>query len=139
MSSENKAIAVRLLDQIWIHRNLDVLDELFAANAAIHDPSISDLARGPEGARQYVEIFFAAFPDATATADDVIAEGDKVAVRWSMQGTHKGQLMGIPPTGKEVNITGQAIYKIVDGKIVEEWVNGDVLGVLQQIGAFPTA
>jgi len=110
MSSEDKAIASRLLEQVWIHRNLDVLDELIAANAVIHDPTVPGLIRGPEGARRYAEIFFAAFPDTTATADDVISKGDKVAVRWSMRGTHKGHLMGIAPTGKEVTITGQAAW-----------------------------
>jgi predicted ester cyclase len=137
MSAENKAIIRRLIDEVWNQRKLDVLDEIFAPNAVIYDPSVPGLSRGPEGAKQYVRLFCAAFPDTQVTADDIFAEGDKVALRWSSRGTHKGELMGIAPTGKQVTVTGQAIYRLANGKIEEDWIQGDVLGVLQQLGVVP--
>jgi hypothetical protein len=75
MSAENKAIIRRLIDEVWNQRKLDVLDEIFAPNAVIYDPSVPGLSRGPEGATQYVRLFWAAFPDTQVTADDIFAEG----------------------------------------------------------------
>ncbi|MGH2397169.1 MAG: ester cyclase [bacterium] len=94
MSNENKALIHRLIDEVWNQRKLDILDELVAPDAVIHD-----LSRGPEGAKEYVRLFWAAFPDFQVTTDDMVAEGDKVALRWSAHGTHQGRLMGIEPTG----------------------------------------
>ena len=80
----------------------------------------------------------AGFPDFQTTIEDLIAEGDKVAGRISWQGTHKGELMGIPPTGKHVKVTEMQIYRMTNGKIVERWVESDVLGMMQQLGIIPT-
>jgi ketosteroid isomerase-like protein len=137
MSAENKAIIRRVVDEVWNQRKLDVLDEICAPNFALYDPSVPGLSRGPEGAKQYVGLFCAAFPDIRVTADDLFAEGDKVALRWSATGTHQGELMGIAPTGKQVTVTGHAIYRIANGKIEEDWITGDTLGVLQQLGVIP--
>jgi len=138
MSDENKAIIYRLIDEVWNQRKLDILDELVAPDAVIHSPTVPDLSRGPEGAKQYVRLFLAAFPDLQVTTDDIVAEGDKVALRWSAHGTHEGRLMGIEPTGKAMTITGQAIYQIGAGKIKEDWINADALGMLQQLGVVPS-
>ena len=78
------------------------------------------------------------FPDFQTTIEDLIAEGDKVAVRISWQGTHKGELMGIPPTGKHVKVTEMQIYRMTDGKIIERWVETDVFGMMQQLGIIST-
>jgi predicted SnoaL-like aldol condensation-catalyzing enzyme len=137
MSAENKAIIRRLVDEAWNQHKLNVLDEICAPNFIIYDPSVPGLSRGPEGAKQYIGLFSAAFPDIQITADDIFAEGDKVALRWSARGTHKGELMGVAPTGKQVTVTGQAIYRIANGKIEEDWITGDTLGVLQQLGVIP--
>jgi predicted ester cyclase len=80
----------------------------------------------------------AAFSDISITVEDQIAEGDKVVSRWTIRGTHKGEYMGIAPTGKQVTITGISIYRIEKGKIVEDWANSDMLGMLQQLGAIPS-
>jgi steroid delta-isomerase-like uncharacterized protein len=80
----------------------------------------------------------AAFPDTRMTIEDEIAEGDKVVIRWTIRGTHKGEYMGIAPTGKEVTVTGISVYRIERGKIVEDWSNNDMLGMLQQLGAIPS-
>jgi predicted ester cyclase len=81
---------------------------------------------------------FTAFPDLRLTVEEFITEGDKVVARWTSQATHKGDLMGIAPTGKQVKQTGIAIYHIVGGKVVEEWAERDMLGFMQQLGAIPT-
>ena len=137
MSTENKEIIRRLIDEVWNQRKLDVLDEIIAPDAFIHSPTVPNLSRGPEGAKQYVQLFWAAFPNLRVTTDDMAAEGEKAALRWSASGTHQGKLMGIEPTGNRMAITGQAIYTIVRGKITEDWINADTLGMLQQLGVIP--
>jgi predicted ester cyclase len=90
-----------------------------------------------EGFKQFFPMLYAAFPDWHATIEDVIAEGDKVVHRIKGGGTHKDEWMGIAATGKQVTTTGILIYRIDNGKIVEEWLQYDVLGVMQQLGAIP--
>lgn len=138
MSYANKAIIYRLMDEVWNGRKLEVLDEIVAPDAIIHSPTVPNVSRGPEGAKEYVRLFWAAFPDLRVTTDDMVAEGDKVALRWSAHGTHRGRLLGIEPTGKPMTITGQAIYQIRAGKIEEDWINADTLGMLQQLGVVPS-
>ena len=79
------------------------------------------------------------FPDFHVTSEDIIAEGDKVVSRWTASGTHKGELFGIPPTGKKATWKGISIYRFADGKIVEAWGDADFLGLLQQLGVMPVA
>jgi steroid delta-isomerase-like uncharacterized protein len=93
--------------------------------------------RGPEGVRQFVTTYLTAFPDGKITIDDQLAEGDLVTSRWTGRGIHQGDLMGIPPTGKQVTVTGITISRVKDGKVVEEWTNWDTLGLLQQVGVVP--
>ena len=138
MSNENKAIIRRLIDEVWNQRRLEIVEEIVAPDAVIHSPTVPDLSRGPEGAKQYLRLFWTAFPNLKVTTDDMVAEGDKVALRWSARGTHQGRLMGIEPTGRQMTITGQAIYQIAAGKIKEDWINADALGMLQQLGVVPS-
>lgn len=90
-----------------------------------------------ENLRQHIRIFEAAFPGYQLSEEDLIAEGDKVVVRSVMTGVHRGELMGIPPTGKPVSVTAIIIYQIDKEKIVGFWLNADTLGMLQQLGAIP--
>lgn len=83
-------------------------------------------------------MYRAAFPDVQSTIEDTIAEGDKVVTRWTARGTHRGALMGIPPTGKELTVTGMGILRIEGGRIMEAWGIFDQFGMLQQIGVIPT-
>ena len=83
-------------------------------------------------------MYLAAFPNLHFTFEDLIAEGDKVVVRETMSGTQQGELMGIPPTGKQFSVTGIEIYRFEGGKIVEHWLESDMLGLLQQLGALPS-
>jgi steroid delta-isomerase-like uncharacterized protein len=138
MSTEdNKAVARRAFDVINTG-NLDVVDELIAPEYLYSAPGTPEV-RGPEGWKQLISMYRAAFPDLHMTVDDVLAEGDKVAVRWSATGTHRGELMGIPPTGKRVTVTGMIMSRCAGGKFVEEHEIFDSLGMLQQLGAVPTA
>src|SRR6266516_2389300 len=125
MSTEdNKALSRRLFQEFWDQKNLAVADELLAANHVDHTPgSPPGLPPGPEGLKQFAAVYFTAFPDLRITIDDLVAEGDKVVTRWTTRATHQGDLMGIPPTGKQVTITGITIDRIAGGKIAETWTN----------------
>jgi predicted ester cyclase len=87
---------------------------------------------------QHIAFFNAAFPGYWLEAEDIIAEGDKVAVRFAFHGIHQGELMGIPPTGKMASMEGIIIYRLANGKIVDHWMQTDTMSLLQQLGAMPT-
>jgi steroid delta-isomerase-like uncharacterized protein len=133
MSEENKALALRS----WEAANMpDIIDEVYSADLVWHEPD-QDI-RGYEQAKQFVSTFFEAFPDLNATVEDVIAEGDKVVTRWTIRGTHQGEIEEFgPPTGKQAELQGISIHRIEGGKIVEEWNRYDNLSLLQQLGLVP--
>ncbi len=133
-TEENKAIDRRFTEEVWNRGNLAVVDELMSADYNGHDPM---MPAGSEGFKQYVLMYRSAFPDVHLTIEDQIAEGDTVVSRWTARGTHKGELMGIPPTGKQVTVTGMNIERVANGKLVEGWSNYDTLGMLQQLGVVP--
>src|SRR5213593_4732614 len=125
MSSEqNKAIVRRLFEEPW-KGNLDVVDELTASDYVGHDPANPEPLRGPEGVKEFISTYRAAFPDSRITVEQQLAEGDLVATRWSGRGTHEGELMGIQPTGKQVTVSGLTISRLIGGKVVEEFQNWD--------------
>ena len=134
-TEENKAQFHRLTNEVWHQGNFDILDELITSDYVGHESST--LIQGQDGLRQFVSLYRSAFPDVHFTIEDMIAEGDKLAVRWSVTGTHQGNLQGIPPTGKHTTGTGMTIVRFVDGKDAEDWVNWDTLGLLQQLGVVP--
>jgi predicted ester cyclase len=135
-TEENKANARRVFEEVFNKGNLSVVDELIATNYVGHAPGMPDF-KGPEGFKQYATMNRTAFPDLRMTTEDTVAEGDKVVNRWTARGTHKGDLMGIAPTGKQVTMTGMVITRYVGGKQVEAWVLSDMLGMLQQLGVVP--
>ena len=132
---ENKAIVSRATEELWNKNNLAVVDELYATNFVSHD--LPEVTPDRKGYKQFVTISHTAFPDFHTTVEDIIAEGDKVVQRFTARGTHKGEFMGIPPTGKQVTITGIAIDRIAGSKIVENWANMDMLGMMVQLGVVP--
>ena len=134
MSERNTNAVRRLFDEVWTKGNQVVVDELFAQNYTHHDPSTADLGQGPQSEKRRVTLYRTAFPDLRFTIEDVIAEGETVVARFSAQGTHKGNLNEIAPTGKKLNITGVTICRFENGKIVEGYVNWDALGMMQQLG-----
>lgn len=136
MREENKAVARRFLYELWNHSNFAVVDELLARD---YDGHSSTVIRGPDGAVVFIPRLRTAFPDFQFTVLDQIAEGDKVATRWKIVGTHEGQFQGMPPSGKRVEMTGITIFRFANGKLIDGWTNEDVLGMLQQIRAVPTS
>jgi len=139
MTDQNKALARRNFEEVWNQGKLAVIDELVAMDATFHDPNVpGGKFTGPEGLKQFVEIYKKAFPDVQLTINDQVAEGDKVVSRWTATGTHKGELMGIAPTGKRVTVTGCNIDQYLTGKVVEGWASYDMLGMLQQLGVVPS-
>ena len=141
MSSEqNKATAGRWFLDIITHGQLAVADEIFAANHIIHDPHAppGGWPNGPEGMKMVASVFGGGFSDWDITLEDQIAEGDKVATRWNASARHTGPLLGIPPAGKAVRVTGVNVTRFAEGKIAESWFNFDMLSLLQQLGAIPT-
>ena len=135
---ENKAIARRFI-QVWGKANLDIIDELADSSLSVQYPIMPQVLRGSKMFRQVMERFRSAFPDSDLQVEEEIAEDDKVVIRWSFSGTHKGSLLGIPATQKRVNWTGITIYRIVEGKVVQERGEEDFLGFLRQIGVVPQA
>ena len=122
---ENKALVRREQAELWSHTgDLDAAEELFVADQA-------------EAAKQEAADFRRGFPDVVSTIEDLIAEGDKVVARWRSRATHRGDYMGMPPSGKEVQIMGISVYRIEEGKIAESWTVEDQFGLMRQIGAIP--
>jgi len=132
---ENKAIVSRSTEGLWNKGNMAVIDELYAIDFTMHDPSQGD--GDLEHFRQYARGVRAGIPDLHISTDDLIAEGDKVVKRWTARGTHNADFMGIPATGSRIEVKGIEIYRIADGKIVEIWGVMDSLGLMQQLGVIP--
>jgi steroid delta-isomerase-like uncharacterized protein len=132
---ENKAIARRCLEAIT-DKDFAVIDQLYASSYIRHDPD-SPQVRSREDYRQYLTGLCTTFPDLHFTVDDLIAEGDQVVCRFSVRGTHANPWRGLPPTGKQVLITGINISSLAEGKVVEDWFNTDIFGLAQQLGIIP--
>jgi len=137
MSTEDNKIRVRqLYDAVFNQHNLAAIDDFFAHDVVDH--SLPPGAPGGiEGVRATIGMFLGAFPDLRITVDDLIAEGDTVVARWTLQGTHQGAALGMPPTGKQFSIPGVSIIRLAGGKSVEQWVVNDQLGLFQQLGLVP--
>jgi steroid delta-isomerase-like uncharacterized protein len=124
-AEENKTLVRREQQELWNHTgDLDAAEELFAAGQA-------------EAAKQEAADFRRGFPDVISTIEDLIAEGDKVVARWRSRATHRGEYMGTPQSGKEVEFTGISFYRMEEGKIAESWTVEDQFGLMRQIGAIP--
>jgi steroid delta-isomerase-like uncharacterized protein len=130
---ENKAVVRRLVEEAFGKGNVGVVDQLVADDFVERTP-MPGVAADKTGVKQTAQIFRSAFPDMTVTIEDAIAEGDRVAIRLVSRGTHKGDLMGIAPTGKAIQINEQHWVRVRDGQIVEHWGVEDNLGMMQQLG-----
>lgn len=134
----NKTVIRRWFEEVN-GGNMAAADEFYGADYILHDPNAEPgVPIGPASVRQYLAPIMAGFPDSKVTVDDVLAEEDKIAVRFTARGTHTGDFMGIPPSGKPIAAQGISIIRIANGQMVEEWQNFDMLTLLQQIGAIPT-
>jgi predicted ester cyclase len=134
--TDAKKIVRLLFEEPW-KGNMDVIDEYIAPEYVAHDPSEPEPVRGPLGFRGQVEKYLSAFPDTRFTIDDQFADGEHVATRWTARGTHQGEIAGISPTGKEVTVTGLTFSRFEGGKVIEDWITWDTLGMLVQLGAVP--
>jgi steroid delta-isomerase-like uncharacterized protein len=134
----NKQASRRIIEEIFGAGKYDLADQLLKEDAIGHDPALPEPVKGPEGLKESARGYREAFPDLKLTVDEIVAEGDLVAIRWTARGTHKADLFGVPATGKQATVTGISIDKYAGGKLVESWTNWDTLGLLQQLGAVPS-
>jgi steroid delta-isomerase-like uncharacterized protein len=137
-SEENKTIARRFVEEVWGEGNLSLADELLSPDCIDHNP-VPGLTGDREGHHRLLQQVRTAFPNARFTLDDVIAEGDKVVDRWTMEAISEGPFAGRPATGRAVKLIGMDILRIENGKIVELWHIEDTLGLMQQLGVIPSA
>ena len=135
-AEENKALVRRFVEGFWNEGNTSAADELMVPDAEIHMPTgeVVDV----DGLKGFAGTFRESFPDWHSTFEELVAEGDRVAERWTGRGTHVGELQGIPPTGKRVEVPGSVFYRIVNGKIVEFRGQLDMMGLMQQLGVTPS-
>jgi steroid delta-isomerase-like uncharacterized protein len=133
---DNKTLVRRTFEEVWNQGKLELIEELVDPNYISNDPNNPGV-RGPDGIRRLVLAYRAAFPDVRFTVEDQIAEGDQVVTRWTARGTHQGPLMGLPATGKQATVTGITISRISGGKVIEDIVSYDAMGLMQQLGAIP--
>lgn len=134
MSEDNKALARRMYNEVINGGNLDLLDELVAEDFVEHEALPGQPTSGPAAPRAFFELFTAAFPDMQMTLDDLVAEGDKVVGRATVTGTHNGEFMGIPPTGKSFKVQAIDIVRVRDGQFVEHWGVTDQAAMMEQLG-----
>jgi steroid delta-isomerase-like uncharacterized protein len=135
MSSANKLLVRRWFEEVWNQGRTESIAKMFAADGVAHGLAPDGGAlKGPEAFAGFQQAFLKAFPDLKLTVEDLIEEGDKVAVRWSTAGTLQGDGLGVIPTGRSMKVTGMTIVRLRDGMLVEGWNNFDVLGMHQQVG-----
>lgn len=139
MMEQNKTSFKRLYEEVFNQGNLDVASELIGSNVVEHQqqPGVDPDAAGPELVKQIARFYRSAFPDLNIAVEDLIAEGDRVAARVTIMGTHQGELMGIPPTGKRVEVSSIDIIRFEDGKAAEHWGETDIMSMMQQLGVVP--
>jgi steroid delta-isomerase-like uncharacterized protein len=132
MSKANETVLRRLIDEVINNGDFSVLDELVQPNYVYRSPDQE--VDGPEALKGLLAAYRIAFPDLNVRIDDLVNGGDKVVISVTLTGTHEGDLMGISPTGKSVEIHGMILSRFEDGKIVEEWEILDMLAMFQQLG-----
>jgi steroid delta-isomerase-like uncharacterized protein len=137
MSSDNTAIILRLYEEVWNKRKLEIVSEIISPSHALQAPNISGSSVGPEAYKRQVALFLAGYPDLHFTIEDTVVEKDKVVACWTLSGTHKGDFMGIPATDKSVSVDGITIHHVAGGKIMDSHSNWDALGMMQQLGVVP--
>jgi len=131
---QNKAIARRYFDEGWNQASSQVLSEIIAPQCETHDAVFPSLGPGPENLYKHIQQVRTSFPDFFTGITRLIAEGDEVVVTWTGDGTHERQFLGLPPTRKHITLNGTSIFRIDGGKIIEHWVDWNVVTLLQQLG-----
>jgi steroid delta-isomerase-like uncharacterized protein len=131
----NQHLLNRVAEEVFNQRDLDAVNKLFSDDYVMHDPNAAQEIRGRDGFKAYVGRFHQAFPDLEVEQVDQLVDGDRVATRFLIRGTHEGELLGIAPTGTKVTVDGTIISRIESDRIAEEWTVVDTLGLLQQLDA----
>lgn len=139
MTAETNKLVMRRFLEFINTASESLAQELISPDAIFHVPGRPEPMRGPAGYLAIIGMMRGGFPDIQWTLEEMVAEGDKVAARFTMRGTHRGTFFGAPPTGKMIAVQAMNIYRLSDGRFVEENGQPDMLGLLQQIGAVPTA
>jgi len=140
MCERNKALVRRWFEEVWNQGRESTIDELFSAESVAHGLGDSEAdVHGPAEFKPFVANLRGSIPDIRIELEDILCEGDRVAVRILLQGTHLGHGLGVAPTGGKVSIQGIIIVRFVNGQIVEGWNSYDQLGLLRQVGALPAA
>ena len=137
MSAEENKALVRRWVELWNEKNIPAVNDFVAQDYVRHDPN-APAVYGPEAEKELIATYLDAFPDLHFTIEDLVTEDDKVAARLTARGTHQGELLGIPATQRQITVPMIETYRLADGKIAEQWVVMDVLGMLQQLGAIPS-
>lgn len=134
---ETTTTARRFVEEVLNTGDWSSAGELLTEEVVLHHPSAPEPIRGREAVRGFLGQFRDGMPDLTLAVDDVAGDGDRVAVRWHAHGTHTNDMFGIPPTNNELDIHGISFFRFEDGRIAEDWVEENTLGVLQQLGVIP--
>src|SRR5437667_9769883 len=135
--AENKAIIRQLYEEVWNKRRLELVDEIISPSHALHDPNATGSAVGPEAYKRLVTRFVTAFPDLRFVIEDFFGENEKLAVAWTISGTHKGEFMGIPATNKKVSVDGITIIHTVNAQIRHINVTMQAGALLNEIRVLP--
>jgi steroid delta-isomerase-like uncharacterized protein len=135
MSNRNVELTRRIFNEVWNQKKLGLIDELVSPDYIHHDSGTATVQTDIEGYKQFVRLFQNAFPDIRFTIQDEISEGDKVVIRWTVTGTHRGDLPDLPASDRAISLSGISIARLRNGKGIESWNNWDGLGMMKQLGA----
>lgn len=133
----NRALIHRLFEEVLNGGKLEALEEIISPDYVEHAALPGQEAGGPEGVKQRLAVFRAAFPDLRWDLEDLVADEEKAVARWRMEATNRGEFMGIAPTGKRIAVSGIDVYRVADGQVTEHWHEIDTLGLMQQLGIVP--
>jgi steroid delta-isomerase-like uncharacterized protein len=136
MSAENEALLRRWFEEVWNKGRSEAIDEMFAPDGIAHGLGDTQVI-GPEAFKGFHATFKGAFPDIKISVDDILSQGDRVAVRFTIRATHRGDHLGVPASGREVTVPAMSIVRCKNGQIAEGWNTVDMLGMMQQIDAIP--
>jgi steroid delta-isomerase-like uncharacterized protein len=134
MSTGNKEVARRFMDECWSQGKLDGIQDLVSDRCTFHDPVFPSLPAGAESIKRHIATCRNGFPDLRFTIEDTIAERNEVVHHWTARGTHKGEFLGMPPTNKTATVSGTSIFRIDDGMIVEQWADWNLMSLMEQLG-----
>jgi steroid delta-isomerase-like uncharacterized protein len=134
MSSENKDIARRFMDECWSQGKLETVRELVADECRYHDPAFPTLTSGAKNIERHISTCRTAFPDLTFNVEDMIAERNEVVIHWVARGTHKSTFLGMPATNRTATVSGTSIFRIEDRKIAEQWSDWNLMSLMEQLG-----